>query len=369
MVKTKHLFVSAIVFGLISGAALAQSKDALVGTWKLNAAKSTGLPYKSGTSKIEPAGAGVKFTVDLVGADGKVNKWAFTANYDGKDNPVTGQQSIRRCRGFRARRREHDTHHQQTRRESHDHSDHRRVRRWEDTDHDHQGHGRERAEASTPFPSTRSSNRSAGVRAVRLTARTVLAALARRGSPFRECSRTLVGAYSRIALRIAIQPVIQILFYRLYTPRRRNQPVHFALSSADGKELHRRSRARGRVRRPAASTPCKRQTRPRLRCRGARRAAHRGRRHHALPVWRECVSLSHHARRVPRRCWAGWRRLPRRGGRFPASGHRSAARWTRPGLSDVRGFERSWCSPATIRATRAAWKQVFAKSPTPVAYR
>ena len=46
MVKTKHLFVSAIVFGLISGAALAQSKDPLVGTWKLNAAKSTGLPLQ-----------------------------------------------------------------------------------------------------------------------------------------------------------------------------------------------------------------------------------------------------------------------------------------------------------------------------------
>jgi len=90
MVKTKHLFVSAIVFGLISGSALAQSKDPLVGTWKLNAAKSTGLPYKSGTSRIEPAGAGVKFTVDLVGADGTVNKWGFTANYDGKDNPVSG---------------------------------------------------------------------------------------------------------------------------------------------------------------------------------------------------------------------------------------------------------------------------------------
>jgi len=90
MVKTKHLFVSAIVFGLISGSALAQSKDPLVGTWKLNAAKSTGLAYKSGTSRIEPAGAGVKFTVDLVGADGTVNKWGFTANYDGKDNPVSG---------------------------------------------------------------------------------------------------------------------------------------------------------------------------------------------------------------------------------------------------------------------------------------
>jgi hypothetical protein len=91
MVNTKHVFASAILVGLVSVTALAQSKDPLVGTWKLNAAKSTGLSYKSGTSKIEAAGAGVKFTVDLVGTDGTVNKWTFTANYDGKDNPVTGK--------------------------------------------------------------------------------------------------------------------------------------------------------------------------------------------------------------------------------------------------------------------------------------
>jgi hypothetical protein len=87
----KRVFASAIVVGFVSVVALAQSKDPLVGTWKLNVAKSTGLTYKSGTSRIEPAGAGVKFTVDLVGADGTVNKWAFTANYDGKDNPVSGK--------------------------------------------------------------------------------------------------------------------------------------------------------------------------------------------------------------------------------------------------------------------------------------
>ena len=87
----KRLFASAILVCLVSVTAVAQSKDPLVGTWKLNVAKSTGLTYKSGTSRIEPAGAGVKFTVDLVGADGTVNKWAFTANYDGKDNPVSGK--------------------------------------------------------------------------------------------------------------------------------------------------------------------------------------------------------------------------------------------------------------------------------------
>ena len=87
----KRLCTSAIVVGLVCSTAFAQSKNPLVGTWKLNAAKSTGLTYKSGTSKIEAAGAGVKFTVELVGEDGTVNKWTFTANYDGKDNPVTGK--------------------------------------------------------------------------------------------------------------------------------------------------------------------------------------------------------------------------------------------------------------------------------------
>jgi hypothetical protein len=86
----KRLFASAIVVGLLSVVAVAQSKDPLVGTWKLNVAKSTGLSYKSGTTKIESAGAGVKFDVELVGTDGTVHKWSFTANYDGKDNPVAG---------------------------------------------------------------------------------------------------------------------------------------------------------------------------------------------------------------------------------------------------------------------------------------
>ncbi len=39
---------------------------------------------------VEAAGAGVKFTVDLQSADGAKTHWTFTANYDGKDSPVTG---------------------------------------------------------------------------------------------------------------------------------------------------------------------------------------------------------------------------------------------------------------------------------------
>jgi hypothetical protein len=84
------MHAAAVLAVLVSATAVAQSSDPLIGTWKLNVAKSKGILFKSGTSKIEAAGAGVKFTVDLVSADGTPYHWTFTANYDGKDNPVTG---------------------------------------------------------------------------------------------------------------------------------------------------------------------------------------------------------------------------------------------------------------------------------------
>jgi hypothetical protein len=87
-VTTKRLVPFAILVGFLGATTLAQSSDPLVGTWKLNVEKSKGA--KSGTSKIEAAGQGVKFTVDLVAADGTASQWGFTANYDGKDYPVTG---------------------------------------------------------------------------------------------------------------------------------------------------------------------------------------------------------------------------------------------------------------------------------------
>ena len=85
---TRFLFTAVVLVGLVSGTALAQSSDPLIGTWKLNVAKSKGV--KSGSTTIEAAGKGIKFTVDLVPADGTPSHWAFTANYDGKDYPVTG---------------------------------------------------------------------------------------------------------------------------------------------------------------------------------------------------------------------------------------------------------------------------------------
>jgi hypothetical protein len=73
--------------------AIAQSNNPHVGMWRANIAKSKfvfGTPVKSTTTKIEAAGAGVKYTVDGAYADGSMRHWEFTASYDGKDNRVTG---------------------------------------------------------------------------------------------------------------------------------------------------------------------------------------------------------------------------------------------------------------------------------------
>jgi hypothetical protein len=78
---------------LFAGTVVAQAADPQVGTWKLNLAKSKyspGPPPKSATTKIEAAGAGTKVVVDQVQSDGTARHWEFTANYDGKDSPVIG---------------------------------------------------------------------------------------------------------------------------------------------------------------------------------------------------------------------------------------------------------------------------------------
>jgi len=81
---------------VLAGTALAQSSDPRLGTWKLNLAKSTyaaGTAPKSVTFTSEAAGAGIKSTVDVVAADGTVEHWVNTANYDGKDYPLVGTNS------------------------------------------------------------------------------------------------------------------------------------------------------------------------------------------------------------------------------------------------------------------------------------
>jgi hypothetical protein len=89
---------TAILGVLLTGVAFAQAKDPLVGTWKLNRAKSTFNPGPaplSRTMKFEPAGDGVRHVVETFvnngsGTDEGVHITQYTAGFDGKDNTIQG---------------------------------------------------------------------------------------------------------------------------------------------------------------------------------------------------------------------------------------------------------------------------------------
>jgi hypothetical protein len=74
-----------------AGRVLAQNP--LVGTWKLNVAKSKynpGPAPKSMTRTVEADGDKVKYTFEGVAADGSPVSYSFTVAVDGKDYPITG---------------------------------------------------------------------------------------------------------------------------------------------------------------------------------------------------------------------------------------------------------------------------------------
>ncbi len=70
----------------------ADAPDPVVGTWTLNAAKSTHSVaiYKSEVRTYAAAPDGVSLTWERVGADGARTVVTTTYKYDGKDYPVTG---------------------------------------------------------------------------------------------------------------------------------------------------------------------------------------------------------------------------------------------------------------------------------------
>ncbi len=73
--------------------ASAQNADPLNGTWHLNLDKSkfrSGPAPKSQTRTYEVSGDSVKQSVDGVDSQGKPVHTSFSAKYDGKDHPVTG---------------------------------------------------------------------------------------------------------------------------------------------------------------------------------------------------------------------------------------------------------------------------------------
>ena len=89
MLVRTFLLVLALV--LTSGELWSQ-QDPLIGTWKLNLAKSKyepGPPPQSQVNKYEPSGKdGVKRTIDGVNARGEKNRTEENYVFDGKEHPV-----------------------------------------------------------------------------------------------------------------------------------------------------------------------------------------------------------------------------------------------------------------------------------------
>ena len=77
------------------GLTLCFADVAIMGTWKLNEAKSKLAPGapKNTTVVYEAAGDSVKVTVDGVDGQGKPTHSEWTGKFDGKDYPVTGDPS------------------------------------------------------------------------------------------------------------------------------------------------------------------------------------------------------------------------------------------------------------------------------------
>ena len=89
-----------VTLGVVLGAGLghvsAQASNPRLGTWKLNVEKSKyhpGPAPQSTTMKIEAAGEGEKATTEGVNAAGTATRTEYTAQYDGKDSPITGSQN------------------------------------------------------------------------------------------------------------------------------------------------------------------------------------------------------------------------------------------------------------------------------------
>ncbi len=73
--------------------AVAQAPPPFVGTWKLDLAKSKfdpGPPPKSVTHRQEAVEGSLRQIADWIDSEGKAGHSEFTAKFDGKDHPITG---------------------------------------------------------------------------------------------------------------------------------------------------------------------------------------------------------------------------------------------------------------------------------------
>ena len=85
----KHKLAQIIgTVALLVTAASAETPNPRFGKWKL---KSDAPAPASNVMTYEPLGAhGMKITIDAVNKDGVKSQWFYNTNFDGKDEPITG---------------------------------------------------------------------------------------------------------------------------------------------------------------------------------------------------------------------------------------------------------------------------------------
>jgi len=91
--KTTLIGISLAVLMALMGSSPAHAQEPLFGTWKMSAAKSKYSPGpvpKSNIAKWEADDGGVKLTVDVVPISGETQHWEAHGKFDGRDNPLTG---------------------------------------------------------------------------------------------------------------------------------------------------------------------------------------------------------------------------------------------------------------------------------------
>ena len=87
------LAVTAVMAAALGATMAAQEADPMVGTWKLNVAKSTfvpGPPPKSGLVVIKQMGDKRNVALDLELSTGRMIHFEYTGVQDGSDTPVPG---------------------------------------------------------------------------------------------------------------------------------------------------------------------------------------------------------------------------------------------------------------------------------------
>jgi hypothetical protein len=91
--KTVLKFVTLAVFAAFACTSLLAQSNPLLGTWKLNIAKSKSDPApvpKNLTRTVEETSDGTKYTMKGENADGTPISYGFTVKFDGNDYPATG---------------------------------------------------------------------------------------------------------------------------------------------------------------------------------------------------------------------------------------------------------------------------------------